>query len=778
MRQSLEQSLPGRSRTGPASRTFLPAPGEGAALILLIALCAVFLFVMQQNPAGYTLDGPADTLDTKGLYGIERNDQFAYRWSGGNTEARLPLRHNSGRRYIAVVTALAPQPEGPQPIRFLLNDRVLAETTPERALRTYRLLLDPAGGDAAMRFGVATRPFRAAGEGRDLGLMITRLEISPIVAIDWPLVLGAPAGLLAVWAVARRRTDRGGALAIVAVHTLALMATASLYRPDALPFFWLVVPVLVATAASAFIGHATPARIGLAALLALAGYSSVIWPAGFTDDAFISFQYARNLVAGHGLVFNPGERVEGYTNFLWTILAALVIRLGGDPVFWSYLAGMVIGLALVLLSYRIAARLYGPAWGLATALLVASSQSLLVYTTRGAGMETGLFAWLILLGGGLYLSAGLVHGAPVVTRRLALSGLVFALAALTRPEGIMLVGLTAGHGFLAALCAEPGGHMFSPTRLVRRGALDNAARAVLPLIAAFAAVFVPYFVWRLWYYGDLLPNTFYAKTGGGVQQWLRGLEYAAAFARIAGGPLLIIAVVAPFLTTSRQHPAERLIAALVAPAGYLWMVCLVYTAYIIMVGGDHFPGERFFVPLVAWLAMLITAGMATLAARPFARRAPRTTRLVLVGALAVAALVALNRGDTLDRRVRGNDESVWIWADLGLWLNQNTPPDASIAAGGIGAIAYYSQRETIDIYGLADRHIARVEVEGMGSGAAGHEKRDPNYVLNVRRPTYIPRIWEDYFGGAGVLRARYELIDIHTTRGYTLQLWRRLPDMP
>lgn len=778
MRQSLEQSLPIRSLAGPAGRALLPALGEGAAVILLITLCTAWLFVMQQNPVRYTLDGPADALDTKGLYGVERNDQFTYRWSGGDAEARLPLRHNSGRRYIAVLTALAPQPEGPQPIRLLLNDRVLAETTPERALRTYRLLLAPAGGDAAMRFGVATRPFRPVGEGRDLGLMVTSLVISPIVATDWPLVIAAPAGLLAVWAVARWRTDRAGALAIIAVQTLALMVAASLYRPDALPFFWLAVPVLVAAAAGAVIGHATPARIGLAALVALAGYSSVIWPAGFTDDAFISFQYARNLVAGHGLVFNPGERVEGYTNFLWTMLAALVILPGGDPVFWSYLAGMGIGLAMVLLSYRIATRLFGPAWGLATALLVASSQSLLVYTTRGAGMETGLFAWLALLGCGLYLSARLTPGAPV-TRRLALSGVVFGLAALTRPEGMMLAGLTAGHGFLAALYAGSGGSRpFSPARLVTPGALRTAARAVMPLIAAFAAIFVPYFVWRLWYYGDLLPNTFYAKTGGGVQQWLRGLEYAAAFAQIAGGPLLIIAAVAPFLAISRQRTTERLIAALVAPTGYLWLVCLVYTAYIIIVGGDHFPGERFFVPLVAWLAMLITAGMAALATRPFARRAPRTTRLVLVAALAMAALVALNRGDALDRRVRGNDESVWIWADLGLWLNQNTPPEASVAAGGIGAIAYYSQRETIDIYGLADRHIARVEVEGMGSGAAGHEKRDPDYVLNVRRPTYIPRIWEDYFGGASVLRARYELIDIRTARGYNLQLWRRLPDTP
>src|SRR6266404_6223228 len=50
------------------------------------------------------------------------------------------------------------------------------------------------------------------------------------------------------------------------------------------------------------------------------------------DDAFISFRYARNLVEGHGLVFNPGERVEGYTNFVWVLLAALFMKIGIDPV--------------------------------------------------------------------------------------------------------------------------------------------------------------------------------------------------------------------------------------------------------------------------------------------------------------------------------------------------------------------------------------------------------------------------------------------------------------
>jgi hypothetical protein len=67
--------------------------------------------------------------------------------------------------------------------------------------------------------------------------------------------------------------------------------------------------------------------VGAAAWLAVRELHFAGW---MDDDAFISFRYARNLVRGAGLVFNPGERVEGYTNFLWTVLLAGLHGLGAD----------------------------------------------------------------------------------------------------------------------------------------------------------------------------------------------------------------------------------------------------------------------------------------------------------------------------------------------------------------------------------------------------------------------------------------------------------------
>jgi arabinofuranosyltransferase len=63
------------------------------------------------------------------------------------------------------------------------------------------------------------------------------------------------------------------------------------------------------------------------------------------DDAFISYRYARNLVEGHGLVFNIGEYVEGYTNLLWTLLVAAAMSLGFGAVEAGHGLGFASGLA-------------------------------------------------------------------------------------------------------------------------------------------------------------------------------------------------------------------------------------------------------------------------------------------------------------------------------------------------------------------------------------------------------------------------------------------------
>src|SRR5512135_1832902 len=72
------------------------------------------------------------------------------------------------------------------------------------------------------------------------------------------------------------------------------------------------------------------------------------------DDAYISFRYAQNAILGHGLVFNPGERVEGFTNFLWTALMIPVEGAGIDVGRASMVLGALFALAVMWLAVRFA----------------------------------------------------------------------------------------------------------------------------------------------------------------------------------------------------------------------------------------------------------------------------------------------------------------------------------------------------------------------------------------------------------------------------------------
>ncbi|RME21481.1 MAG: hypothetical protein D6798_18055, partial [Deltaproteobacteria bacterium] len=82
----------------------------------------------------------------------------------------------------------------------------------------------------------------------------------------------------------------------------------------------------------------------LVGLLAFAVHDWTLQP-WTLDDAYITFRYADNLVAGHGIVFNPGERVEGYTNFLWLLLLAVGRSLGLAPELFSKVLGALLDVA-------------------------------------------------------------------------------------------------------------------------------------------------------------------------------------------------------------------------------------------------------------------------------------------------------------------------------------------------------------------------------------------------------------------------------------------------
>jgi arabinofuranosyltransferase len=307
---------------------------------------------------------------------------------------------------------------------------------------------------------------------------------------------------------------------------------------------------------------AIPVRpwLALAALGSLVALLAHAWSYRFlTDDAFIAFRYARNLARGAGLVFNPGhERVEGYTSFLWVLVLAGTDRLGIAP---EIVAPWLSGAATVALWALLAWAAWrwsapeGRAWALLVPLLgLAATRSIAVWST--SGFETRWFEALVFAGT-LRLTVELEAG----RRALPWSGLLLGLGAWTRPEGVLL-GLCA-YGSAVALTLARGGWRELPLR--------NAGPFVL-LVAG-------HLLFRLAYYGEWLPNTYFAKVGG-RWWWDSGARYLLAFVLEYGlylwVPLLLVGM--------RTLIAERH-ASLVALTGAVLVPLLLSVA---AVGGDHF----------------------------------------------------------------------------------------------------------------------------------------------------------------------------------------------
>ncbi len=216
----------------------------------------------------------------------------------------------------------------------------------------------------------------------------------------------------------------------------------------------------------------------------------------FIEDAGISFAFARNLIEGDGLVGYPGgERVEGYSNFLWTMLVAGLYGLGVPPWTSAKVMGAVFGVITLPLVYRIVRRARphgsGGAALLAAAMLAASPQFVI---WAASGLENSLVCLLLAAG----IDGVLREMDDTEQVRLPRSAIWFALLAMTRPEGLAY-GAIAGFALILDAIA---------TRRARHIAVW-ALTLVVPLIA--------YHSWRYWYFAWEFPNTYYAKLGIGTR---------------------------------------------------------------------------------------------------------------------------------------------------------------------------------------------------------------------------------------------------------------------
>jgi len=428
------------------------------------------------------------------------------------------------------------------------------------------------------------------------------------------------------------------------------------------------------------------------------------------DDAYISFIYARHLVEGNGLVWNPGEFVEGYTNFFWVMLMAGSLYLGIPPENSSNLISIGCSVILLLSFIWAFAQVHGlrSPWTWLPVLIFSLSRSFTAWST--SGLETMLFTLLLFLGFMFFIRERESSSAyPVIS-----SGL-FALATLTRPDGGVFM-FVAGLLFLVDI--------ISKRRTFRSGLVW-----ALPYIMVVGA----HFLWRYSYYGFWLPNTFYAKVSG---LWLaQGINYLELFASSYRVYWFL-----PFALVSVLFRRDF-------TSSLLLSVLVTYVIYILYVGGDIFE-FRFLVVIFPYLYWLIVDGLAvTFSGSVFALVPKQLLRIFAVVAagsmLWVTYQGSVNPVVNSYRSGIASLEGIKRYAESrseqGKFIREridagDLPDNFLIGVGGAGALPYYARLPTLDRRGLNDVKIARMPVSRRGRIAHEH---DAPYEYLVERKVVV-----------------------------------------
>lgn len=443
-----------------------------------------------------------------------------------------------------------------------------------------------------------------------------------------------------------------------------------------------------------------------------------------TDDAFISFVYSRNLAEHGELVFNPGmDPVEGYTNFLWTLLLGLLMLVGLQPEVTSLVLGTGFAIATLVVVQRTAAHLWRGKgwWDQVPPALLALSAGYACWSS--GGLETQMFTFWIALAVHLYLR-GDEDG-----RMLRRVGPVLALAAMTRPEGLMVAAVIGLHRLGVMLLRD------------RRW---RPSRDELLCAACFLAVWAPWFAWRWWYYGYFFPNTYYVKASGAAsgayhaEMQRLGLHYVWTFLRdsglLYGAPLALAGLLAAPLRSRRM-----LFGSLAALIG------AVYLYYTVGVGGDFMGLHRFVMPLVPLGALAVAGGLRF--AVELLPRWQRVTGPALAIAL-VAGFAVFQLRLTAESTRAGNWKSdrgidtpsyLAVYAHDRAVIGKHMQPcfrdDDFAIFGGAGAKPYYAEVRGIDVYGLVSERIGHEEPRK--NPRPGHNKWGSDRLLHDHDPTFV-----------------------------------------
>ena len=473
-----------------------------------------------------------------------------------------------------------------------------------------------------------------------------------------------------------------------------------------------------------------PSALILLGLLAL--WTSAGGLASNIDDALITLRYSAMWVDGQGLVFNPGERVEGFSNPVWTLLCALPLVLGMDGLLGAKLMGMAFDVAAVCGALLLAWELVQPKrWPVALAVLAGAGLIAVSHPLRfwaSAGLETTQYA-AFLVWALWRLSVEQREGGAPISAGLA------GLAAISRPEAPLLVlFIVLTRAYTAWQQRE-----------------SHGLKPALIWGGVFAVPTAGWLFFRLAYYGALVPNTFYRKTAR-ERSWAEVGEYLSSWAGLEWMLLAAAAVGVVCLLIWRSRSSSALVAMIAAQAGFMYIA-----------GSDWMPSMRFVVPVLPLIAAAAGVGLGRLAQALEQRERVAwipggvLSFVLLVQGIRSVPVEQIRGGEILPREsqdyfpasrdTQWGGSLEWVLADLA----EVIPPGATLAYTEVGMVGYGADWRIIDLAGLVTAETAGATGLDTPQQVAWVREQAPEWMLlKENTAILVPDllasdwIWQEY----------------------------------
>ena len=472
------------------------------------------------------------------------------------------------------------------------------------------------------------------------------------------------------------------------------------------------------------------------------------------DDADIFFVYARNFVDGYGFVYNPGgEHVEGFTSILWTFIVCLGFSLFKDPKLFLVTTNILfLSLSITLVMMILRERLCNAntttkiVVGILLLIWCLSSPEFITWQIH-ALMETALWTFSLTLC--FFSCFQLANNFSKIYCNLLSLGLI--ILNLTRPEALAFSAL-----FLSFYLIILGSHQrtFSPpSNLVK----------ISPIIATITILLL-IFVLRYFYFGEWLPNTYYAKVDSNkIYNLMHGIHYILDF--FIEKPAICMAILAAMLLLLSGITSvieTHIVSATNFQDAFIGCVCLASFSIPLLVGGDHFSGFRFLQPF--WLFYFIPLAILIF---KISNHIPRSINRLMHGLQATTVVMMIIFLMTINHRANWLQPSnLGLVHDfqlseaqrkLGWELNRlfPAPNKPSVGVSAAGGFKYMYDGVVIDLMGLNDRTIAHLP--GKRQGIKDHAAFNTSYFYKVQPAFLEPNICDHIDGNAAFVPTDFEM---------------------